>query len=251
MLKTLTLFMAVSMVFAASSEALAQVGYKRGVMADPCSQVIPQGHQLNLDFGQMCKYEAANAKLPPPTDHRVVFFGDSLTELWASRIPGLQADDVINRGISGQTTAQMLVRFKADVLNLKPRVVHLLMGTNDVAGNTGATTLKRIEDAIQSMAEQARSNGIRVVLGSILPMKSVVWRPTDGIDPVPPIHDLNVWIKNYAAQEGFTYVDYFSVLDDGTGGFKAALTFDGVHPNQAGYDVMIPLAADALQKANK
>jgi len=131
---------------AIASVALAQQppGYQRGILTDPCSQVIPQGQQLNLDFGQMCKYEAANATLPPATPHRVVFFGDSLTELWGSRIPGLQADDVINRGISGQTTAQMLVRYKSDVLNLKPRVVHLLMGTNDVAGNTGATSLKRV-----------------------------------------------------------------------------------------------------------
>lgn len=237
------------------SQALAQTtaAYPRGIVSDPCAVAIPQGHQLNLDFGQMCKYEKRNAQLLPPTDHRVIYFGDSLTELWGAGIPGLQTDDTINRGISGQTTAQMLVRFKADVLNLKPRVVHLLMGTNDIAGNTGATTLKRIEDAISSMAEQARAGGAKVVIGSILPMKVVTWRK-EIQNPVASIRELNRWLADYAKREDFVYVDYFSALDDGTGGFKAALTVDGVHPNKAGYDVMAPLAsaaiATALEKAN-
>jgi lysophospholipase L1-like esterase len=223
--------------------------FQRGVQKFPCRQTIPPGHQLNLDFGQLCRYEDENAKLPPPTDHRVIYFGDSLTELWGRQIPGLQSDDVINRGISGQTTAQMLVRFRSDVINLKPRVVHLLMGTNDIAGNTGATSVARIEDAIKSMAEQAHANGIRVVLASILPAKTIPWR--QGIDPVPAIHEINRWLESYAAKEGFTYVDYYSRLKDGGDGFTTSLTRDGVHPNASGYAVMNPLAADAVQRANR
>jgi lysophospholipase L1-like esterase len=237
------------------SQAFAQTvaTYPRGVVSDPCAVAVPQGHQLNLDFGQICKYEARNAQLPPPTDYRVIYFGDSLTELWGAGVPGLQTpglqtNDTINRGISGQTTAQMLVRFKADVLNLKPRVVHLLMGTNDIAGNTGATTLKRIEDAISSMAEQARTSGAKVVIGSILPMKVVTWRK-EIQNPAASIRELNRWLADYAKREDFVYVDYFSALDDGTGGFKAALTVDGVHPNKAGYAVMAPLAASAIATA--
>jgi lysophospholipase L1-like esterase len=243
----LTAFVAfiVSHAFAQATAAT----YPRGVMNDPCAVAIPQGHQLNLDFGQMCKFEKLNAKLPPASDHRVIYFGDSITELWGAGIPGLRSDDVINRGISGQTTAQMLVRFKSDVLNLKPRVVHLLMGTNDVAGNTGATTLKRIEDAISSMAEQARASGAKVVIGSVLPMKVVTWRKEIQA-PDTMIRELNRWLSDYAKREEFMYVDYFSVLEDGTGAFKSALTVDGVHPNKSGYDVMAPLASAAIEKAN-
>ena len=224
--------------------------YQRGVQAFPCQQVIPTGQQLSLDFGQLCKYEDANQKLHLPSDHRVIFFGDSLTELWGSRIPGLQKnDDVINRGISGQTTAQMLVRFRADVINLKPHIVHLMMGTNDIAGNTGATSIARIQDAIASMAEQAQANGIRVVLAAIPPAKILGWSP--GVDPVPSIREINKWIQRYANQKGFTFVDYGPALTDGADGISPNLSADGVHPNAAGYLAMIPIAADAIQRANE
>ncbi len=243
------LFFTSLQLFGFTVMAQTPAAYPRGVQALPCQAAIPQGHQFNLDFGQFCRFEGANAKLPPATDHRVVYFGDSLTEMWGTRIPGILADDVINRGISGQTTAQMLVRFRSDVINLQPKIVHLMMGTNDIAGNTGATTIQRIEDAIATMAELARANGIRVVLASVLPAKKLSWRP--GIDPVPPIQAINKWLVSYAAKEGFTHVDYYSALTDGRDGMNPAYTQDGVHPTAAGYDVMIPLAADAIQRANR
>lgn len=241
---------AFSFVLLATSITQAQTpAYPRGVQADPCATPIPPGHQLNLDFGQLCRYEAANRKLSPATPERVVYFGDSLTEGWGQRLPGLRADDVVNRGISGQTTAQMLVRFRADVIDLKPRIVHLMMATNDLAGNTGATTVARIQDAIASMAEQARAKGIRVVLASVLPADHFSWRP--GIDPRASIRAINQWMAQYAAREGFTFVDYHSALADANGAMKSAYTRDGVHPTSAGYDVMIPLAQDALLRANR
>lgn len=223
--------------------------YRRGVQDSPCDQAIPKGHQLNLDFGQFCKYEGANAKLSPPTDHRVLYFGDSITELWGAKIPGLKTDDVINRGISGQTTAQMLVRYRSDVINLQPRIVHLMMGTNDIAGNTGATTVARIEDAISSMAENAQAKGLRVIVASILPAKTITWRPE--IDPRASIKVINAWMAGYALKQGFTFADYYSSLVDADGGFKAALTSDGVHPNEDGYKAMSAVAIDALQRANR
>ncbi len=240
-----TIFFAVSLL---TSAAGAQPGeYRRGVQQFPCLQSIPKGHQLNLDFGQLCFYEQANAKLSQPTQYRVVYFGDSITLGWGAHVQGLIATDTINRGISGQTTAQMLVRFRADVLNLKPRVVHLLMGANDIAGNTGATSVQRIKEAIASMAEQARVNGIRVVLASILPATRFSWRPE--ISPSQTIREINQWLEGYSKREGFIYVDYYSVLNDGQGGFAPMLANDGVHPNAAGYDRMKPLAAEAIRKA--
>jgi acyl-CoA thioesterase I len=236
-------------VILGASTSLAQDEYKRGVQPNPCAQAIPKGHQLNLDFGQLCRYEDANAKLPAPSANRVIYFGDSLTQGWGNLIPGLDPRDTINRGISGQTTAQMLVRYRADVINLKPRVVHLLMGTNDIAGNTGATSIARIKDSISSMAEQSRAKGIKVVLASILPAKEFSWRP--GIDPRNTIRELNQWLRLYAAKEGFVYVDYFSALSDTQGGFDPSLCTDGVHPNQAGYNKMTALAIQAIRRATQ
>lgn len=224
-----------------------QDGYKRGVQVTPCSQAIPKGHQLNLDFGQLCFYEQANAKLSQSATDRVVYFGDSITQGWGTRIPGLNANETINRGIGGQTTAQMLVRFRADVINLRPRVVHIMAGTNDIAGNTGATSVQRIKDALSSMAELAHANGIRVVLASIPPAKKITWRPE--VEPVAPIAEINQWLSRYAKTKGFVFVDYHSVLNDGSGGFIQNLATDGVHPNEAGYSRMIPLAADAIRRA--
>jgi lysophospholipase L1-like esterase len=215
-----------------------------GISVNPCALVDP-GNILGTDFGQLCKYEAANAALPPPTDHRVVFFGDSITELWAKDEPEFFSNDVINRGISGQTTAQMLVRFRQDVLDLHPRVVHILAGTNDIAGNTGPTSVQWIENNLMSMTEQAQSRGIKVALASILPAAQYSWRP--GIDPVPAIAQINGWMKTYAAQTGATYVDYFDALNDGKGGFLEQYTLDGVHPNAAGYTVMRPIALAAIR----
>jgi lysophospholipase L1-like esterase len=217
-----------------------------GISANPCALVDPQ-NIVGTDFGQLCKYEAANAALPQPTDHRVVFFGDSITELWGKDEPEFFTGDILDRGISGQTTAQMLVRFRQDVLDLHPRVVHILAGTNDIAGNTGPSSVQWIENNLMSMTEQAQAHGIKVVLASILPAAKYSWRPA--IDPIPAIGQINAWMKSYAAQTGATYVDYFDALNDGRGGFLPQYTIDGVHPNAAGYAVMRPLAISSIEAA--
>jgi len=188
------------------------------------------------DFPGLCRYRAANAALSPAGKHRVIFFGDSITELWAQRDPGFFTADRIDRGISGQTTTQMLGRFRADVIDLKPAVAHIMAGTNDIAGNTGPTTLVAIEDNVRSMAELAKAHGIRVILASVPPAAQFNWRP--GIDPVASIRSLNTWLAEYARSEGLTYVDYYSALEDTRHAFRAEWSEDGVHPNAAGYAVM-------------
>lgn len=197
------------------------------------------------DFPGLCRYRAANAALPPAGPHRIVFFGDSITELWQRGDPGFFADDRIDRGISGQSTMQMIARFRADVIDLKPAVVHIMAGTNDIAGNTGPTTLEAIEDNIRSMVELARVHGIRVVLASVPPAAKFDWRP--GIDPRQTIGALNSWLARYAKNEHLTYVDYYSVLHDENQGFRSEWSDDGVHPNAAGYAIMSNVARRALK----
>jgi lysophospholipase L1-like esterase len=153
----------------------------------------------------------------------------------------------IGRGIGGQTTPQMLVRFKQDVVALKPKVVVILAGTNDIAGNTGPSTLEMIEDNIASMAEIARANGIRVVLSSILPVYDYPWKP--GLEPAPKIIAVNKWLKAYARQHGDVYLDYHTAMADERGGMRPELASDGVHPTEAGYRVMAPLAEKAISEA--
>lgn len=191
---------------------------------------------LVSDFPGLCRYRAENAALPPASAGRIVFFGDSITELWQREDPGFFTADRIDRGISGQTTAQMLGRFRADVIELKPRTVHIMAGTNDIAGNTGPTTLAAIEGNIRSMAELARAHGIRVVLASVPPAARFGWRP--GIAPVESIRALNAWLADYARREKLTYIDYHSALEDKDHAFRAEWSGDGVHPNAAGYAVM-------------
>lgn len=207
--------------------------------------------RLLLDWPNFARYKDANAALAPPAagENRVVFFGDSITEGWDRQGAFFPGKPYVNRGISGQTTPQMLVRFRQDVVALKPKVVVILAGTNDIAGNTGPATPAMIEDNIASMAEIAVANGIRVVLASILPAFDYPWRP--GLQPVPKIDAVNAWMKEYAKANRLVYLDYFSAMADARRGLKAELGADGVHPNKAGYDVMAPLAeraiADALQ----
>jgi lysophospholipase L1-like esterase len=201
-----------------------------------------------MDWPQLGRYRDANAALPPPTsgENRVIFFGDSITDAWrlADYFPG---KPYINRGISGQTTQQMVIRFRQDVIALHPAVVVVLAGTNDIAGNTGPTTLEEIEGNFTSMAELARVNGIRMVLASVLPVFDYRWRP--GLEPVPKIAALNEWLKNYAAAHGLIYLDYYTQMQDERHGMPASLSADGVHPNKAGYEVMTPLAEQAIAKA--
>lgn len=154
---------------------------------------------LAVDWGQVCRYQQENAALPPPSPARVVFLGDSITEAWKSEDPAFFDRDRLDRGIGGQTTAQMLVRFRADVLALRPAIVHIMAGTNDIAGNTGPTSLAIIQGNFMSMVEQARAHGIRVVLASIPPAARIGWRPE--LAPAPSIRAMNAWLKHYAARE--------------------------------------------------
>ena len=208
----------------------------------------PTDQQLRTDWANLAKYRDDNAKLSPPAknENRVVFMGNSITEGWhlATMFPG---KPYVNRGISGQTTPQMLVRFRPDVVALKPKVVVILAGTNDIAGNTGPSTIEMIEDNIASMAEIAKANGIRVVLSSILPVYDYPWKP--GLQPAPKIIAINKWMKDYAAKHGHVYLDYHSATADSRGGMRPELASDGVHPTEAGYRVMAPLAKAAIEKA--
>lgn len=223
-----------------------------GLIALVTSSAVAQAtdEQLRTDWANLARYRDANAKLPPPVNNeiRVVFMGNSITENWqqyvATMFPG---KPYINRGISGQTTPQMLVRFRPDVIALDPKVVVILGGTNDLAGNTGPSTLEMIEDNLASMAEVARANGIKVVLSSVLPVYDYPWKP--GLEPAPKIVALNKWIESYAAQHGAIYVDYHSAMVDDRGGLRGELGSDGVHPNEAGYRIMAPLVEQAIEQA--
>ncbi|HVH83712.1 MAG TPA: SGNH/GDSL hydrolase family protein [Steroidobacteraceae bacterium] len=209
----------------------------------------PEVERLRTDWAQLEQYRDANRRLPPPgaARPRVIFLGDSLTQSWDLAGLGLDQVELLNRGISGQTSPQMLVRFRQDVVDLRPAVVHILAGTNDLAGNTGPTTLEAIEDNVSSMAEIAAANHIRVVLGSVLPALDYPWRR--GLEPAPRIVALNGWMRAYARRRKLVYADYYSALVDSRGGFKSALADDGVHPNRAGYAAMEPIARESLRQA--
>ena len=206
--------------------------------------------QLLNDFGWLARYKDANDKLGPPAagENRVVFMGDSITEGWHFDGPqGFAGKPYVNRGISGQTSPQMLVRFRQDVIDLKPKVVVILAGTNDVAGNTGPMTLEQSEENIASMADLASANHMKVVLCSVLPAFDFPWKP--GLEPAPKILALNAWIRQHAADQGYVYVDYHSAMKDERNGLPAALSGDGVHPTPAGYAVMMPLVEAGIAKA--
>jgi acyl-CoA thioesterase I len=236
---------------------------KPAEQAPAAEQLTPyQKSQLERTFNDwsfLAKYREADKLLPPvlPSETRVVFMGDSITEGWGQKATSTTPDrgeffpgkPYVNRGISGQTTPQMLVRFRQDVVLLKPKVVVLLAGTNDIAENTGKETLEEIGNNIASMSELARANGIRVVLCSVLPASDFHWHR--GLEPAPKIRELNAWIKEYAAKNGFIFVDYYSRMATNEGGLKAELSPDGVHPNKAGYDLMAPLAETGIAEALK
>lgn len=206
------------------------------------------------DYGQLVRYREANAKLGPPAsgENRVVFFGDSITDIWkiADHFPG---KPYVNRGIGGQTTPQMLVRFRQDVIDLQPKVVVILAGTNDIAGNTGPMRNEDIEANYASFAELARVHGIRVVYSSVLPVHNYTERSKDfsAQRPMSRIVELNTWLKDYCGKNKIVYLDYFSALVDDKGQLKKDLADDGLHPNDAGYKIMAPLAEAAIQKALK
>jgi acyl-CoA thioesterase-1 len=201
------------------------------------------------DWAALARYQSANAQLGPPKagEQRVVFMGNSITQGWAPLFDSLfPGKPYVGRGISGQTTPQMLVRFRQDVIALKPQVVVILGGTNDIAGNTGPSTLEMIEDNLASMTELAKANGIRVVLVSVLPAADYPWKR--GIEPAPKIIALNAWLKHYAASAGAVYLDLHSAMDDGRGGMRPELSGDGVHPNAVGYALMAKLTAPAIER---
>ena len=234
-------------------------------VADPCAEITTRATRAETklkDWPALARYREANTKtrMPVKSEHRVVFMGDSITDSWddTKRFSGFfPGKSYINRGISGQTTPQMLIRFRPDVIALQPKVVVILAGTNDIAGNTGPMTLRAIEDNLTSMFELAHANGIRVVLASVLPISDYE-KNKNGQQIIrtrqrPPeqIRELNEWMKKYAAGHGGVYLDYFSAMADDKGFLKEELSEDGVHPNQKGYDVMAPLAEQAIAIALK
>ncbi|MDR1743622.1 MAG: SGNH/GDSL hydrolase family protein [Dysgonamonadaceae bacterium] len=202
------------------------------------------------DWANLKRFEKDNAQagMPKTNESRVVFMGNSITQGWIEKAPDFfEGKPYFNRGISGQTTPQMLLRFRQDVIKLYPKVVVILAGTNDIAGNTGPSTLEMIEDNLYSMAELAQAHGIQVVFCSVLPVFDYPWRP--GLEPAPKIEELNKRIKNYADTHGAVYCDFFTAMADERKGLKAELSKDGVHPNEKGYDIMAPLVEKAIARA--
>jgi lysophospholipase L1-like esterase len=203
------------------------------------------------DFGQLARYRDANAALKPlgPGENRVVFFGDSITDIWHldQYFPG---KPYLNRGIGGQTTPQMLVRFRQDVIDLHPKVVVILAGTNDIAGNTGPMRLEDIEADYASLAELAEAHEVRIVFSSVLPVHNYTEKAKDFFAQrsAEKILELNRWLKNYCDGNRLVYLDYFSAMADDKGLLRKDLADDGLHPNAAGYKIMAPMAEAAIEK---
>ena len=209
------------------------------------------------DWANLARYREANAALPPPAagESRVVFLGDSITDFWQQpRFGGFfPGKPYVDRGISGQTTSQMLLRFRVDVVNLKPKAVVILAGTNDIAGNTGPMTNEAVQANIASMGDIAQANGIRVVLSSILPVSAYhnPSAPQTTTRPMARILALNEWMKSYATAHSYVYLDYFTAMVDANGVLREELSSDDLHPNAKGYEVMAPLAQAAIERALK
>ena len=199
------------------------------------------------DWANLSKYREANAKLAltSSSENRIVFMGNSITEDWKTFHPEFfLGKPYINRGISSQTTPQMLLRFRADVINLNPELVIILAGTNDIAGNTGPSSIEMIAHNIISMAELAMINDIEIILCSVLPVYDYTWKP--GLNPVGKISTLNEIIRDYAQNNGITYLDYYSSMVDNRKGLIEPYTYDGVHPNKLGYTIMESLLETAI-----
>jgi len=219
------------------------------IMAQLSRQVDQMETQL-VDWANLNRYRKENAELPPVAygEQRVVFYGDSITDFWGrstgSFFPG---KSYVNRGISGQTTPQLLIRYQQDVVHLNPAVVVVLAGTNDIAGNTGQATPEMIEDNFASMAAIAKQNGIKMVIASILPASRYFWSPA--VQPIGEIRVVNQWLRNFCSQNGLVYLDYYDSMVDAQGGMREGLSSDGVHPTAQGYAVMAPLAERAIAEA--
>jgi lysophospholipase L1-like esterase len=225
--------------------------------AEVLQKRLQEQNERLTDWPWLRRYRDADATIGPPANDeaRVVFLGDSITDGWQEPPAGgfFPGKPYVNRGIGGQTTPQMLIRFRPDVIGLQPRVVVILAGTNDIAGNTGPMTLEEIEGNLASMSELAHVHGIRVVLSSVMPVLDATTPEGKKVQTLrrPPekILSLNAWIKKYTAEHHDVYLDYFAAMVDENGFLKSALTYDGLHPNAAGYAVMAPLAEKAIQEA--
>lgn len=230
---------------------------------DPCAETktkLTQAENRLRDWPQLARYHEANEKLAPAakTDTRVVFMGDSITDSWQNPKFGgfFPGKPYVDRGISGQTTPQMLIRFHPDVIALHPKVVVILAGTNDIAGNTGPMSLEAIQDNLISMADLAKANSIKVVFASVLPISDYDQRDGKPIirstqRPPEKIKALNEWMKTYTANNKLIYLDYYSAVVDDKGFLRDELSDDGLHPNQKGYEIMAPLAEAAIARALK
>ncbi|MEQ1586626.1 MAG: GDSL-type esterase/lipase family protein [Cyclobacteriaceae bacterium] len=220
---------------------------------DACLRWIKKNFdQPPMDWANMKRFQEDNKKagLPKASENRVVFMGNSITEGWSKSDPSFfEGKPYINRGISGQTTPQMVLRFKQDVVDLNTKVVVILAGINDIAGNTGPITLEQTRDNLIAMAQLARANGIKVVMSSVIPAYDFPWSP--GMEPAGKVVALNKMIKEYADKNNIVYLDYFSAMADERNGLKKELGYDGVHPNLEGYKVMAPLAEKAIADALK
>jgi lysophospholipase L1-like esterase len=234
----------------AAGAALLACAYALYSQAPQPAIADPHLRMLAIDYGQLTRYAAADLALPPaaPGEQRVVFYGDSITDAWRldQYFPG---KGYINRGISGQTTPQMVVRFRQDVLNLRPRVVVLLAGTNDLAGNTGPMTLQETEDNYATMAELARLHNITMVFSSVMPVNNYIHPEMTTGRPPASILVLNTWLKAYCQANHLIYLDYYTPMLDSSGMLQKSLTLDGLHPNPAGYALMAPLAQSAVNAA--
>ena len=235
-----------ALAFAVASPAFAQ----DATPAQKAQWAKEAEERLHTDWAYLGRYREANAALPAPVagQPRIVLIGDSITQGWYDKVPAFFSAGRIGRGIGGQTTPQMLVRFPADVIALKPAVVQIMAGTNDIAFNTGPMTPDESKANIRAMTELAQANGIRVILASIPPADQYPWRP--GLDTGSKIVAMNAWLKSYAAATGSTYADYWSALvAPGTQGMREGLSSDHVHPTPAGYAVMAPVAERAFKAA--
>lgn len=202
---------------------------------------------LARDYPDLCHFKSDNEVVLKGAHPKVIFMGDSITAAWGVGDPSLFRHGVVDRGISGQTSPQMLVRFYQDVVALHPQAVHIMAGTNDVAGNTGPSSPDDFKNNIRAMIDLARANRIQIVLASILPAERFPWRPD--IQPVEQIRQLNHWLRQFADQHKLIYADYYSSLTTPSGAFRPELSNDGVHPNSDGYAAMRPIADAALRKA--
>ena len=244
-----------TLIFSAltSAQAPNQAGAAPGqptLTPDQVARQRAQQEQLANDWPNLTRYRDANRDLPPvsASESRVVFMGDSITELW-DRDSGkfFATKGYLGRGIGGQTTPQMLVRFQQDVVALKPKVVVINAGTNDIAGNTGPSSLEMIEDNLKSMTQIAAANGIHVVLASVTPAYDYPWKR--GLEPAEKVVTLNSWMKDYCGRAGCVYADYFTAMSDEKHGMKEGLSRDGIHPTPAGYAIMAPIAERAIAQA--